>query len=148
MISVYDLIDLSKRVLVGNFWVRTKKPSGVGNFVPGDNFCAIPRGAKGWRGDDGWKWVLLRANIKPYSKNRKYKYKVFFVISDFCMAHFTCVKTEFVALRVGQEDVKFIAFDKNNEEVPLKKVCNPDTRKNILKGLPGRGIHLDAVTWI
>ncbi|MCA9360486.1 hypothetical protein KC730_01185 [Candidatus Kaiserbacteria bacterium] len=142
------MFDLCKRVFVGDFWIKAQKPSGVGNLVPADIYYVMPRGAKGWRDDGGWKWVLLRANIKPYSESQKYKYKVFFIISDFCMVHFTYVRTEYVALRVGADDVKFIAFDKAGKEVPLKKICHPTPRQIISHELPSRGIRPESVTWI
>lgn len=124
-----------------NPWYYAKKPAGTGITFTGDQE-AVSRSDPNW--GTRWRWVLLEAEEGT-------NYSMSFQSGKVCMTRLWSVKTRYVAVRLGPDDVTFFATRRTQgtkREVPLERVIGPMTQEEILEMLKERNINKDDVTWI
>ncbi len=134
--SVLKLIDWINRP-----WVRVEHvPVGHGTTFGGDPEAID---ASDFDSIHQWGWIIFQIEGSPVN---------LYTISGTYRGRYLYELTEYVALRIGNRDVEFIAVDNTGLEVRMRKIIFPVSgerfsRADVEKQLKARNISLSLVTW-
>ncbi len=140
-----NFLDFLKRLPFGKFWfpVGIHAPHNEESLIIRGEEQAVPRSNPIWR--EQWRWIIL----KPLHSA---PFRIYFETHTmmFCMRYFKKIRTPYVAMRVGPDDVIVKALSDIGcgfDPVELDVFIETATRREIERILTKRMIS-HQVTWI